>query len=231
MIKSFYYKLLKEVGAMDQFTVSKLMDVVKHFFPSNTSVAVADHEKFIYYQPSRLVDLHIRAGEPLKEGSVTKQAIEAKHEVSTYIDSDVYGIPYYAMSVPIFDDNEVSGAITTIYPARPSPIARHVLTIKAEDRWYPIPYSDVIYLESEGRKTKVQAQTGNGYHKLNLTELEFMLPEDSFIRVHRSYIVNVHFIQEIQPDSHSTFLLIMKDRMKIPVTQTYTSAFRKSLNY
>ncbi|OLN21150.1 LytR family transcriptional regulator [Domibacillus antri] len=216
---------------MDQLTVSGIMEVMKEFFPSNTSVAVSDHEKFIYYQPSRLVDLHIRAGEPIKEGSVTQQALKEKHQVSTYIDSDVYGIPYYAMSVPIFDNNEVTGAITTIYPAKPSPISRNVLTIKAEDRWYPIPYSDVVYLESEGRKTKVQAHSGTGYHKLNLTELEFMLPDDSFIRVHRSYIVNVNYIQEIQPDSHSTFLLIMKDRTKIPVTQTYTSAFRKALNY
>ncbi|OMP66528.1 LytTR family DNA-binding domain-containing protein [Domibacillus epiphyticus] len=216
---------------MDQMTVSAMMEVMKEFFPSNTSVAVSDHEKFIYYQPSRLVDLHIRNGEPIKEGSVTHQALMEKHQVSTYIDSDVYGIPYFAMSVPIFDKSEVTGAITTIYPAKPSPISRNVLTIKAEDRWYPIPYNDVIYLESEGRKTKVQAHSGVGFHKLNLTELEFMLPEDSFIRVHRSYIVNVHYIQEIQPDSHSTFLLIMKDRTKIPVTQTYTSAFRKSLNY
>lgn len=216
---------------MDQLTVSGLMEVMKEFFPPNTSVAVSNHEKFIYYQPSRLVDLHIRAGDPIKEGSVTQQAITEKHQVSTYIDSDVYGIPYYAMSVPIFDNHVLSGAITTIYPAKPSPISQNILTIKSEDRWYPIPYSDVLYLESEGRKTRVQAQTGNGYHKLNLTELEFMLPDDAFIRVHRSYIVNVNFIQEIQPDSHSTFLLIMKDRTKIPVTQTYTSAFRKSLNY
>lgn len=216
---------------MDPLTVSSLMDVMKEFFPPNASVAVSDHEKFIYYQPSRLVDLHICAGDPIKKGSVTQQALTEKHQVSTYIDSDVYGIPYYAMSVPIFDHHQLKGAVTTIYPAKPSPISRNLLTIKAEDRWYPIPYSDVMYLESEGRKTKVQALSGNGYHKLNLTELEFMLPDDSFIRVHRSYIVNVHFIQEIQPDSHSTFLLIMKDRTKIPVTQTYASLFRKLLNY
>lgn len=216
---------------MDPLTVSGLMEVMKQFLPSNTSVAVSNHEKFIYYQPSRLVDLHIRAGDPVKEGSVTQLALFEKHPVSTYIDSDVYGIPYYAMSVPIFDNHKLTGAVTTIYPAKPSPISRSVLTIKAEDRWYPVPYSEVMFLESEGRKTKVQALSGNGYHKLNLTELEFMLPDDAFIRVHRSYIVNVNFIQEIQPDSHSTFLLIMKDRTKIPVTQTYTSAFRKALNY
>lgn len=216
---------------MNQLTVPGLMDVMKQFFPFHTSVAVSDQTTFIYYQPSRLIDLPIQAGDPIKPGSVTQQAITKQQPVSTYIDSDVYGIPYYATSTPIFDGGILTGALTTIYPAKPSPISHCILTIKSEDRWYPVPYSEVLYLESEGRKTKVQAQSGSGYHKMNLTEMEFLLPADSFIRVHRSYIVNVRFIQEIQPDSHSTFLLIMKDRTKIPVTQTYTSAFRKALNY
>ncbi|MBM7648285.1 hypothetical protein JOC78_001227 [Bacillus ectoiniformans] len=216
---------------MDHNTTSAIMEVMKEFFPSNTSVAVSNAKTFIYYQPSKLVDLHIQPGEPVKQGSVTAKAIAEKHQVSEYIDSEVYGIPYYAMSVPTFDGEEVTGAITTIFPAKPTPISTNFFTIKSEDRWYPVPYEQIIYLEAENRKTKVQALNGDGYHKLNLTELEFMLPDDLFIRVHRSYIVNVNHIQEIQPDSHSTFLLIMKNRMKIPVSQTYSSTFRKALNY
>lgn len=216
---------------MDAVTVSGLMEVMKEFLPPDTSIAISNQDTFLYYRPSRLVDLHIQPGDPIKKGSMTDQALAAKHQVSNYIDSDVYGIPYYAMSVPIFDNDRLTGAVTTIYPAKPSPISRNLLTIKSDDRWYPIPYQDVMYLESEGRKTNVQAVSGSGYHKLNLTELEFHLPDDTFIRVHRSFIVNVQFIQEIQPDTHSTFLLIMKDRTKIPVSQTYASAFRKALHY
>ncbi|WP_203363443.1 LytTR family DNA-binding domain-containing protein [Bacillus sp. REN10] len=216
---------------MDNLTVTSIMDVMRTFLPYNTSVAVSDSEKFIYYQASKLVDLQIRPGEPFKKGGVTGKAISEKHTVSEYIDSEVYGTPYYAMAVPLFNNDEVIGAVTTIFPAKPSPISTNFFTIKAEDRWYPIPYKDVIYLEAESRKTKVQAVHREGYHKMNLTELEFLLPVDHFIRVHRSYIVNVNFIQEIQPDSHSTFLLIMKNKMKIPVSQTYSSLFRKALNY
>ena len=40
-----------------------------------------------------------------------------------------------------------------------------------------------------------------GYHRLNLSDLELFLAPDSFIRCHRSYIVNIDFIDEIQPES------------------------------
>ncbi|MEK4027653.1 MULTISPECIES: LytTR family DNA-binding domain-containing protein [Bacillaceae] len=216
---------------MDHVTVTSIMNVMKEFLPPHTSIAVADSEKFIYYEPSKLIDLRIRPGEPYKEGSGAAKAIANRHEISEYINSDVYGIPYYAISIPLFNGAQVTGAVTTIFPAKPSPIAAKFFTIKAEDRWYPVSYEKIVYLEAENRKTKVQAIGGEGYHKMSLTELEFMLPNDLFIRVHRSYIVNVSFIEEIQPDSHSTFLLVMKDRTKIPVSQTYSSSFRKALNY
>ncbi|KKB40137.1 LytTR family DNA-binding domain-containing protein [Bacillus thermotolerans] len=216
---------------MNKVTIVSVMNLLKEQLPPYTSIAIADKEEFIYYHPGKLVDLRIQPGDPIREGSVTQKAIREKQEVSQYIDSEVYGLPYYAVSKPLFEDGEVIGTVTTIFPAKPSPIGRNFFTIKSEDRWYTIPYEDIVYLESENRKTKVQAMSGNGYHKMNLTELEFMLPDDLFIRVHRSYIVNVSHIQEIQPDSHSTFLLIMKDRTKIPVSQTYSSSFRKALNY
>lgn len=216
---------------VDHITVTSIMNVMKEFLPPHTSIAVADSEKFIYYKPSKLVDLRIRPGEPYKKGSGAAKAIAEKHEISEYIDSDVYGIPYYAVSVPLFNGAHVVGAVTTIFPAKPSPIAANFFTVKAEDCWYPVSYENVVYLEAENRKTKVQAVGGEGYHKMSLTELEFMLPSELFIRVHRSYIVNVSHIQEIQPDSHSTFLLVMKDETKIPVSQTYSSSFRKALNY
>lgn len=212
-------------------TVSNIMNMMAEFLPPNTSIAISDATTFIYYKPSKVVDLRIQPGDPIKSGSVTFQAISEKQQISTYINSEVYGIPYYAMSVPVFENENIAGAMTTIFPAKPSPISTNFFTIKSEDRWYPIKYENIIYLEAESRKTKVQAVSGDGYHKLNLTELEFLLPDDLFIRVHRSYIVNVNYIQEIQPDSHSTFLLIMKNRMKIPVSQTYSSLFRKSLHY
>jgi len=82
-----------------------------------------------------------------------------------------------------------------------------------------------------GRKTHVEANGVSGSHRKSLQDFEFVLPHDLFVRCHRSFIVNVHHIQEVYPDTHSTFLLLMDDGTKIPVSQSYASYFRKLLDF
>jgi hypothetical protein len=216
---------------VDKFTVVSVMGILSEYLPKNTSIAISDHKQYIYYKPSKTVDLKIKPGDPVKQGTAAYKALSTGQKVSLYIDEEVFGVPYFGMSIPIFEKDRPAGAITTILQAKPSPISANFLTIKFNERWYPIPYEQIVYLEAQNRKTKVQSETLEGTHKLNLTELEYLLPNNLFIRVHRSYIINVHFIKEIHPDSHSTFLLIMKNNVKIPVSQTYASIFRRSLNF
>jgi DNA-binding LytR/AlgR family response regulator len=88
-----------------------------------------------------------------------------------------------------------------------------------------------MYLEASDRKTKVVSERVIGTHKYTLNEFDFLLPKDYFVRCHRSFIVNINHIKEIYPDTHSTLVLIMKNKQKITVSQTYTSYFRKLLGF
>lgn len=214
---------------VDTQTITSIMGVISELLPKHTSIAVSDRHQFIYYKPSKLIDLSIQPGDKIKEGSLTYKALSVQHRLSEYMDSSVFGTPYFGMSVPILEEGQPQACITAILPYKPAPPA--FLTVKTCDRWIPIPHGQVLYLESQNRKTRVKSDRMEGYHKFNLSELEMILPADEFLRVHRSYIVNINFIQEIQPDSHSTFLLIMKDQTKIPVSQSYSSYFRKVLNF
>lgn len=62
-----------------------------------------------------------------------------------------------------------------------------------------------------------------------LVILEKKLPQMNFLRVHRSFIVNVNHISEIQPWFNSTYNLIMKDDSKVPVSRTYAKELKKLL--
>lgn len=216
---------------MDQYTVSSIMGAISEFFPKQTSIAISDENNFIYYHPSKTIDLKIRPGDIIKQGTATQKALSVKHKISEYIDKNVYGIEYLGISFPVLNENRPTGCVTAILPPKTSPLVSTFLTVKMIDRWIPIQYEHIMYLEAQTRKTKIQTIRGEGCHKNNLGVLEGFLPEHLFIRVHRSYIVNVNFIDEIQPDSHSTFLLIMKDKTKIPVSQTYAAFFRRTLNF
>ncbi|MFD0050460.1 LytTR family DNA-binding domain-containing protein [Actinomycetes bacterium NPDC127524] len=216
---------------MDPFTVSSVMNVISEFFPKDTSIAVANDQNFIYYQPSKKVDLKIRPGDRVSEDTVTYKALTVHKKTSEFIERNGFGVPYYGMSVPILDNGSTRGVVTAILPSKPSFMPSSFLTIKTIDRWIPVPYGEVMYLEAQNRKTSVVSKRISGSHKLNLSEIEWLLPNELFIRVHRSYIVNIHFIEEILPDFHSTFLLVMKDSTRIQVSQTYASQFRRALGF
>ncbi|MBI5219455.1 MAG: response regulator transcription factor [Bacteroidia bacterium] len=50
----------------------------------------------------------------------------------------------------------------------------------------------------------------------NLTQIEELLPEDIFIRCHKSYLVNINFIKEYSYEDGGT--IVMMDAVKIPVS-------------
>lgn len=224
--------LVYEVKEMDRFSVKSVLNIIGEFIPKeDMSIAVADEKQFIYYQPSKRIDLKIKPGDVINDDTVTYKALSVQKKISEHVENNGFGVPYYGISVPVLDDGKPKGAVTAILPCKPILKSTSFLTVKTDERWIPIPNEEIMYLEALNRKTRIQAKNVNGFHKLNLSELELVLPRDTFIRVHRSYIVNINYIAEILPDFHSTFLLTMKDQSKIQVSQTYASQFRRALGF
>lgn len=209
--------------------LDSLLDVVGELFSDEVSIAVANTKEYIYYRRSKRVDLKISAGDLIKEGTIAHKAIETEQKSSEFINRTVFGVPYHGMAVPYYEGDKIAGCVMAIYPSYTD--GKSVVTVKSDDGWKPIPFHDVKYLEAKDRKTHVIANDHHGTHKNTLQEFEYILPRDSFIRCHRSFIVNVHHIEEIFPDSHSTLLLSMNDGSKIPVSQSYSSYFRKLLGF
>lgn len=133
------------------------------------------------------------------------------------------------MAVPFSNNGKLEGCVTAIYPALTD--GKSVVTLKTMDGWVPVPFSKVMYLEAKDKRTYVNAEELTGTHKYSLQEFEYLLPKDSFIRCHRSFIVNVNHIKAIYPDTHSTFVLSMDNGERVPVSQSYASYFRKLLGF
>ncbi|QED46606.1 LytTR family DNA-binding domain-containing protein [Cytobacillus dafuensis] len=214
---------------MESISVISILDVVGELFSDEISIAVSNKKEYVYYRPSKRVDLKIKAGDPLKEGTIAYKAIATGQKVSEFIDRDVFGVPYHGMAVPFHNNGFLEGCVTAIYPALTD--GKSVVTVRSHDGWRPIPFSNVVYLEAKDKKTFVHTEGYSGTHKFSLQEFEYLLPKDSFIRCHRSFIVNVNHIKEIYPDTHSTFLLVMDNGAQLAVSQSYSSYFRKLLGF
>lgn len=214
---------------MRSISVISLLNVIGELFSDEISIAVTDTKEYIYFRPSKRIDLKIKVGDPIPQGSIAEKAVTTGRKVSEFIDRDIFGMPYHGMAVPFINNGKVVGCIIAISPAVND--GKSVVTIRTEEGWRPIPFRNVIFLEARDRKTYVHAEQLVGTHKQSLQDFEYVLPRESFIRCHRSFIVNVKQIKEIYPDSHSTFLLQMKNGEMIPVSQSYSSYFRKLLGF
>jgi len=217
------------VNNLDKLTTLSLLDVMSDLFSDELSIGVSNQEEYIYFRPSKRIDLKIKPGDPIKQGTLAHKAITTEQKVSEFIERDVFGVPYHGMAVPIHHNETVEGCVLAISPALTE--GKSVITVKTSDGWKPIPFNEVIYLEVKERKTHVIAEQIAGSHNNTLQEFEYSLPKESFIRCHRSFIANVNQIKHIFPDTHSTFVLEMTNGDKVPVSQSYSSYFRKLLGF
>ena len=55
-----------------------------------------------------------------------------------------------------------------------------------------------------------------------MKELEERLPSDTFMRVHRSYIVNIEHVEELRPLDHGTYQLRMESGTPLKTSRGYS---------
>lgn len=161
--------MMKGVEKMERMTIVSLLDVIGELFSDEVSIAVSNTKEYIYYRPSKRIDLKIRPGDLVKEGTIAHKALHSKQKVSEFINRDVFGVPYHGMAVPFFDEGKLEGCVTAIFPALTD--GKSVVTVKTEDGWIPIPFSQVAYLEAKEKKpmcTPKDAQARINTHSRNL---------------------------------------------------------------
>jgi DNA-binding LytR/AlgR family response regulator len=91
-----------------------------------------------------------------------------------------------------------------------------------------VHHKDVIYFEAIGRE--VIAHTINGEVVLSetLRSIE-LLNYDSYLKVHRSFIVNIDHIKSISLAFNSKYKLKLTNGFKIEVSRTYYYIFKETI--
>lgn len=74
---------------------------------------------------------------------------------------------------------------------------KNCLQINTKDKFIRIPYSEIKYIESVGRKAIVCDLNKNTAVPKKLDDLEKLLP-DCFLRVHKSYLININMVEQIK---------------------------------
>ncbi|MEM6359748.1 MAG: LytTR family transcriptional regulator DNA-binding domain-containing protein [Bacteroidota bacterium] len=89
----------------------------------------------------------------------------------------------------------------------------------------------IDYFEAQDDYVAIHSEEQKYLKQVRMKFLESALPQDKFIRVHRSYIVAVSRIDKIEAYSKDSYLALLKTGVKIPVSRTGYNALKEGLGF
>jgi two-component system LytT family response regulator len=92
--------------------------------------------------------------------------------------------------------------------------------IKDGARVHLVPSATIDYIEAQDDYVQVAAAGKAWLKHQRMAELEAQLDPQVFIRIHRSYIVNVGAIVRIEPASKDNHCAVLKDGTKLPISRS-----------
>lgn len=97
-----------------------------------------------------------------------------------------------------------------------------------------IDYAHLLFVKSSGNYLEIHYLKGERAAKevvrMSLKELESKIDESSIIRIHRSYVVNIHQIASFKKTRKGYALLVKNNQEEtLPVSSSYKDGFEESL--
>ena len=103
---------------------------------------------------------------------------------------------------------------------------KEYLYVKADSKLVRIRMEDIIYIEGMREYVRIHIENSKSLMPLmSMHLLEEQLPSDKFMRVHRSYIVNLEKIVTIDH-----FRIVFGGNVYVPVSEQYKAVFQAYLN-
>ena len=100
------------------------------------------------------------------------------------------------------------------------------LVIKESGRVFFIKASEIHWIEAAGNYVRLHLDDGAHLMRETMSRLEEGLDPDKFLRIHRSTIVNVDVVRELQPMFNGEYAVILKNGKELNLSRGY----REKLN-
>ena len=101
------------------------------------------------------------------------------------------------------------------------------IPVRVADRIELVPVADVDWVEAEGNYATIHAGARALVIRETLVSLERRLDPQIFGRVHRSYIVNLSRVKQMEPLFHGEYELVLADGTRIPTGRSYTAIVQR----
>lgn len=94
-----------------------------------------------------------------------------------------------------------------------------------------IPLNNISYLAAEDDYVMIYYNEGKALKPKTMKYYEEHLPPSLFLRIHRSFMVNVEHITRLEPYSKDNYVAVLKSGEKIPVSRAGYKLLREKLSF
>lgn len=110
----------------------------------------------------------------------------------------------------------------------PKPLTR--LVIKSAGRVQFVRTCEIDWIEAEGYYARLHVGGKSYLLRETLSNLETQLDPSQFLRIHRSTIIHLERIKELQPISHGEYVVVLNNGTQLRLSRSYRDKLSAILN-
>jgi len=95
------------------------------------------------------------------------------------------------------------------------------IVFKSRGRILFLPVSDIRWIGAEENYVRICTGTESHLLRETMTSIEQRLDPQTFLRVHRSAIVNLHYVKEVRTESRGDFIVQLVNGQKLTMSRSY----------
>lgn len=120
---------------------------------------------------------------------------------------------------------EVTSLTRDLRPAvpetRPAAERPEPFVVKAGGDLHFLKKHEIVWIEAQGDFVKVQTTGSSRLVRETLQDIQLKLDAAEFIRIHRSYVVNIAHVRQVTPALYGDHTVLMSDGSKLRLSRNY----------
>jgi two-component system LytT family response regulator len=113
---------------------------------------------------------------------------------------------------------------------KPERFSLERILVKSKGRIVILRTAEIDWIESAGNYVTLHCGPESHLVRETMAEIAGKLDSGTFIRIHRSSIVNIDRIKEIQPSFHGEYDVILKTGVKLVLSRTFGEKFKRAFS-
>jgi len=109
-------------------------------------------------------------------------------------------------------------AVASLLASTPQPDEHQRMVVKKGANIVILPIQQVIYIEAFDDYVKVHTREGFYLKKKTMSHYEKVLDANQFVRVHRSYLLNLQELTRIEPLTKDNHVALLRNGQRLPLS-------------